>query len=327
MDDKEIAALVGALAPVIKSHVESCVEPLKKRIVELEAYKPKDGKDGQDGKDADLSEVLRRVDERFNEAVEGIIARAAERAGAGVEDRLSAVEARQPVDGKDADEEAITAKIMDAVLERVEAIPVPKDGQPGRDGADADSDEICARVMDAVMAKVAEIPLPKDGAPGRDGSDGKDGADGVGLAGALIDRDGELVVTLTDGQHKKLGVVVGKDGLQGEKGSDGRDGFGFEDMFVEFDGERSATLKFVKGDNSKSFHMTMPTIIDRGVWKEGTYERGDAVSWGGSLWIAQEETSDKPETTKAWRLAVKRGRDGKDGVMKVATPQQPVKVA
>ena len=40
------------------------------------------------------------------------------------------------------------------------------------------------------------------------------------------------------------------------------------------------------------------------------YERGDAVTYGGSLWIAQRDTNEYPRgEDSGWRLAVKRGRD------------------
>jgi hypothetical protein len=57
-----------------------------------------------------------------------------------------------------------------------------------------------------------------------------------------------------------------------------------------------------------------PALVDRGVWKEGeTYEAGSAVSFGGSLWLAQRSTSAKPDSPDSgFRLAVKKGRDGKD---------------
>lgn len=61
-------------------------------------------------------------------------------------------------------------------------------------------------------------------------------------------------------------------------------------------------------------HFDVPVVIDRGVFKHGnTYKSGDAVTWGGSLWIAQEQTADKPgePAAKGWRLAVKKGRDAK----------------
>jgi integrin beta 3 len=64
----------------------------------------------------------------------------------------------------------------------------------------------------------------------------------------------------------------------------------------------------------KTLDLKTATVLDAGVWKEGVYQRGDAVTHGGSLWIAQQDTSTKPDTPQCdWRLAVKRGRDGKDG--------------
>ena len=36
------------------------------------------------------------------------------------------------------------------------------------------------------------------------------------------------------------------------------------------------------------------------------------MTWGGSLWTAQDDTAEKPDGSKTWRLAVKKGRDGKD---------------
>ena len=56
----------------------------------------------------------------------------------------------------------------------------------------------------------------KDGANGKDGQDGKDGADGkdgIGIADLVINENGELVVTLTDGTVKNLGKVTGSDGV------------------------------------------------------------------------------------------------------------------
>ena len=57
-----------------------------------------------------------------------------------------------------------------------------------------------------------------------------------------------------------------------------------------------------------------PLVLDAGVYKpDVAYVRGDGVTWRGSLWIAQCDTSAEPEKSRDWRLAVKRGRDGKDG--------------
>lgn len=111
----------------------------------------------------------------------------------------------------------------------------------------------------------------------------------------------------------------GAHGLDGVDGTNGLDGLGFDDIVVEHDGERGFTFKFVRGERVKTFGtFTIPAMIHRGVFQDGTtYTRGDAVTWGGHVWIAKDETSIKPDYTpasaKVWSLAVKAGRDGKAG--------------
>ena len=83
-------------------------------------------------------------------------------------------------------------------------------------------------VAEAVQKHMASNPV-KDGKDGRDGEPGKDGKDGeqgiqgekgVGAAGAMIDRDGQLIMTMTNGETIRLGNVVGKDGQNGKDGAD-----------------------------------------------------------------------------------------------------------
>lgn len=106
----------------------------------------------------------------------------------------------------------------------------------------------------------------------------------------------------------------GHDGKDGVNGKDGADGLGFDNMDVQYDGERGLTLRFSQGERVKEFPFTLPIPLDRGQHKAGAdYIRGDAVTHGGSLWIAQRATEDRPGTSDAWRLAVKCGRDGKNG--------------
>lgn len=151
---------------------------------------------------------------------------------------------------------------------------------------------------------------------GGDGPPGSNGADGIGLSGALIDRDGGLVITMTDGATRSLGKVVGSDGGPGRDGKDGADGLGFDDLDVSYDGARGITLRFARGEQVKEFAFSLPVVLDAGVYKSGQeYQAGDGVTWGGQYWIATEPTSAKPDTSKdgkPWRLAVRRGRDGKD---------------
>jgi integrin beta 3 len=98
-------------------------------------------------------------------------------------------------------------------------------------------------------------------------------------------------------------------------GKDGRDGFNLNDFAMEHDGERTFTFKFVHGDLVKVNRFKVPAMLDRGVYTAGReYEHGDGVTFGGSFWIAQTNTSKRPgEGNNDWRLAIKRGRDGKDG--------------
>ena len=58
-----------------------------------------------------------------------------------------------------------------------------------------------------------DIGIRAAGQNGKDGVDGKDGQDGIGIANLVINKNGELVVTLTDGTVKNLGKVTGSDGV------------------------------------------------------------------------------------------------------------------
>lgn len=108
--------------------------------------------------------------------------------------------------------------------------------------------------------------------------------------------------------------VPGRDGKDGLHGKDGADGLGFDDMAMDYDGERGITFRLVQGERVKEFPFTLPIPLDRGQYKTGDdYVHGDATTYGGSLWIAQKATADKPGTPAEWRLAVKCGRDGKSG--------------
>jgi hypothetical protein len=165
------------------------------------------------------------------------------------------------------------------------------------------------------------------GPAGPSGTKGEAGADGVGLAGAMIDRDGNLIVTKTNGDAVPLGCVVGKDG---QHGKDGADGLGFDDLDVEYDGERTFTFKWQRGDvvKTRSFHV--PTVIDRGYWSEGTKaQHGDAMTHNGTLWIATKDTDAKPcLESDSWRIGARKGRDGLQGPPgKPHEPPQPVKLA
>jgi hypothetical protein len=149
------------------------------------------------------------------------------------------------------------------------------------------------------------------------GDKGDNGEDGIGLAGAMIDRDGCLVVTTTKGAPINLGCVVGKNG---DRGNDGAD---FSDASIDYDGERTLTIRGKGGEIVKR----MPIPMDKGYWREGMEsEKADIVTHNGNAWIALRDTKAKPcvENKEDWRLFARKGRDGNDSPPRAPVAAKPV---
>ena len=223
------------------------------------------------------------------------------------------------------------------IEQRISEIPAGKDGAPGRDGVDG---------KDGLAGTHGEDGAPglkgvdgRDGAPGRDGVDGKDGApgrDGVDGKDGAPGADGKSVTiedvkAFMESELSKWALDFerrGHDTLQRcvdriakpLDGKDGVDGVGFDDLTVEQDGARTFKLRFVRGERVKEFTFSLPVVLDCGVYVAAKqYTAGDAVSFGGSLWIAQKDSPGKPgDVDSGWRLAVKKGRDGRDRETPVA---------
>lgn len=199
-----------------------------------------------------------------------------------------------------------------------ESMPGPK-GDPGESIAGAKGDPGANGVgIAAIEREGARLVFELDDGRRFDvgeivGPKGDPGEQGIGVAGALIDRDGCLVVTMSNGTSQNLGAVVGRDGKDGQAGAAG---LGFDDLDILHDGERGFTFRLAReGSEPKSWTYSVPAQIYRGVHVDGAqHERGDTVTWGGSLYHCNEPTTDKPGAgSPAWTLAVKRGQDGKDG--------------
>lgn len=190
---------------------------------------------------------------------------------------------------------------LGTLITRVKAIEAKGDihGEKGEAGPQGEHGEQGAiGPQGEPGADGAQGPQGEAGPPGETGQRGREG---TGVAGAAITREGELMLTLTDGSVLMPGRV------------DGRDGLSIEDLSVEYDGERTMTLVFSRGEQRKEFPVRFPAIIYRGVFEPGRdYAQGDSVTLSGSLFIAQVPTSAKPGTSDQWRLAVKRGADGRD---------------
>lgn len=215
-------------------------------------------------------------------------------------------------------------KEISELRKQIDSIPAGKDGKDGRDGVNG---------RDGLDGK--DGINGKDGTDGKDGEKGEDGKDGAPGKDADIDAIKEIISQSVElkiasallGVERRVSDVLmnavsnipapkdGKDGADGPAGRDGLDGLGFDDMFVEYDGERSFSLVFSRGDQEKRFDFKMPVVIYKGIYKEAEdHQTGDAVTFGGSLWIAQKNSpSGKPGESDDWKLAVKKGRDGKNG--------------
>lgn len=262
------------------------------------------------------------------------------------EARLKALEDRQPERGErgergdpgeagpagaDCDMDAVREMLKEltgeAIAEQiaatVESWPKPEKGEkgePGERGERGEPGEAGPVGPQGERGEPGEAGAPgtsgergEKGDPGERGEPGADGKDGAGLADALIDKDGSLVVTFTDGRIKALGSVVGRDGRDGEKGEPGKDGFSLADFDITPTDDRTIEMAFEADGQRHVFELAFPVMIYQGVFKEGTaYRRGDVVTWAGSLWHADNDTTEKPGV-KDWTLAVKKGRDGKDG--------------
>lgn len=140
-----------------------------------------------------------------------------------------------------------------------------------------------------------------DGTPGEPGPQGERGSDGVGLASAMIDRDGGLVVTTTAGAVLKLGIVVGRDGSDGAPGRDGQAG--------------------ERGDAGPQGEPGQPGVDGRDAYHgearglhdpEAQYRAMDVVSFNGSEWRAKH---DNPGALPGdgWMLSASRGKRGDRG--------------
>lgn len=138
----------------------------------------------------------------------------------------------------------------------------------------------------------------------------------INVSLALASRSLEEIRLLgrTPGPAGKDGAN-GKDGSDGKDGHDGRDAFDLDDLSFEHDGERTMTIRYERGGLSRELRAVFPIPIYRGVYQpDQQYERGDIVTFGGSMFHANAMTGDKPEEAGgSWTLATKRGRDGRNG--------------
>lgn len=207
---------------------------------------------------------------------------------------------------------------IEALEKQLDDMPTPQDGnsftlddaQPVIDKAvNSIIDEVEKNLNDAVEAAVANIPVPKDG------------QDGKSMVDFLINREGELIGTYSDGEHKNFGRVIGQDG---------KDGLSLESFEMEYDDEaKELVFKAGVGQRTKEARFPARLMEAQGYWREGNKaQAGDGWTHEGSFWIAKRNTSTAPSTkSDDWMLAVRRGRDGENVVKRVNVgPAKPIKL-
>lgn len=269
--------------------IREAIAPVKRELDELRERAPEKGDPGQDAEPVDVDALADLVVAKLLESP-----RLLTLVDVATAEAVSKHFEANPVQhGRDADPAMIEATVKAAV----DALPVPKDGR--------DADPVTEQQLAAVVAKHLTENPPQAG------------ADGVGLAGAMIDRAGELVITTTKGEAVRLGKVVGEDG---------RDGLSFETAAGEYDAERGFVLTLGTGDRRKEF--VLPYMVHRGFHRDGLgMKAGQSVTHDGALWIAKRDNASRPclENADDWILAARKGRDGKDG-KSVRVPAEPVQL-
>lgn len=201
--------------------------------------------------------------------------------------------------------------------------------------------EHVAAAVEPLLERIAalearELVLPEKGdkgEPGHDGMDGapgeagRDGKDGVGIAGFIVNREGEAIATLSDGTLHNLGRIVGRDGRDGEKGQDGRDGRDGQDLTdieVTQDGN-VIEFAFQIGETRSLYEIALPegpAGADgrdaypgeaRGLYDPAAQYRAlDCVSFNGCEWRAKiDNPGELPGPD--WMMSAQKGKRGDRG--------------
>lgn len=196
-------------------------------------------------------------------------------------------------------------------------------GLPGADGHTPTVEELRALITPLIPAPVAG-ERGVDGTNGKDGKDGKDGRDGAdGRDAAQLD----VLPVIDESRSYPRGTYARHAGglWRAFESTHGMRGW---ECIVEGIAEESETVledgrtlvRRTLYSSGRTFERTITTavVLDRGVYKTDVrYAPGDAVTWAGSIWIAQKRDDvslpyGKPSTPgSGWRLAVKAGRDAR----------------
>lgn len=317
------AAFGAEMVDVVKAYVEKVTSPLVERIADLElqlAERPTSAT----LKGLAQDEVRAALTFELCSSASTDLARM-------VGEEVGKAVAALPVarDGVDVD--------MDAV-ERLIAAEVAKQPTPA-DGTSVTAEDVAPLIATEVQKAVSALPSPKDG---------------VGVAGAILDRGGALILTLTDGSTRDLGTVVGEEGQPGAPGAPASDetiaeavaaylvanppapgergerGFSLDDFDTELSADGlSLLLKFARGDTVETHEIPLPQgpagkdgrgFTVRSTYDEAAqYDAGDIVALNGGTFVALADDPG-PCPGPGWQMWARQGKTGKPG-----DPGQPGK--
>lgn len=203
---------------------------------------------------------------------------------------------------------AIVRDATEPLKQKIKELEAALKNQPEpKDGESITVEDVAPMIRDEVKKAVSQIPVPKDG------KDADMSAPTVDEIAAVFERRfSDLTLSWERQARDTFERAADKMPIP----ENGRDAIPLEsfDLSLSEDG-RTVTVKMQAGETQTEKSIRIPSVIDRGPYKQGNeYEKGDGVTHGGSFWIAQD---DKPEGApgmggKGWRLAVKKGRDGRD---------------
>jgi hypothetical protein len=318
MNQKQLEALAKALAPIIKGLISEAVkeipapkdgssvtaEDVLPELKEYIASLVKEIPAPKDGSSVTAEDVLPELKEYIASLVKEI---PAPKDGSSVtaEDVLPELkeyiaslvkEIPAPKDGSSVTAEDVLPELKEYIASLVKEIPAPKDG------SSVTAEDVLPELKEYIASLVKEIPAPKDG---------KDGVtpNVSEIAGHFERRFGELALSWDRQAREIFDKAVER--MPKPKDAVSLDAF---DLSLGEDG-RTVTVRMNAGDEVLEKSLKIPCIIDRGIFGKSAerYEAGDGVTYGGCFWIAQKDNPEgTPGASSDWRLAVKKGRDGRD---------------
>lgn len=243
------------------------------------------------------------------------------------ESTINAVIAAIPVpkNGEDADPEMVREIVTQEVSKAFNAIDIPKPVAPieeidslvkeqvseafksirvPEDGKTVPVEDVQRMVDEAVTKAMSSVRMPKDGDPGRDAAH-------IEILPAIDAQKSYARGTFAKhagGLWRSFETTAGMKGWECIVE-------GVQSLDVSMPTERECVVSIKSSSGAEQIkNFVLPVMIYRNVFKEGNeFERGDVVTWGGSLWHCNAQTNEKPgDGSKSWTLAAKKGRDGSD---------------